>query len=56
MTRLHGDVNEIYSKLPQPTIQAGRAFSASIWEDGRIDAPLREMIRMRSAQMSKCVA
>ena len=54
MTRLSGDIGEIYGKLPGPIIEAWQEFSTAIWTDGRIDAPLRELMRMRSAQLTPC--
>ena len=41
MTRLSGDIGEIYGKLPGPIIKAWQEFSTAIWTEGRIDAPLR---------------
>ena len=56
MTRLSGDIGEIYGKLPAPIIEAWHSFTTAMWRDGRIDAPLRELMRMRSAQITRCFA
>jgi len=40
--------------MPQPIYDAYSAFIKALWRHGRLEAPLREMLRMRSAQLADC--
>lgn len=50
VTVQRGDANA----MPQPIFDGYSAFLKALWRYGRLEAPLREMIRMRSAQLADC--
>ena len=42
-------------ELPAAIAAAYTALIRSLWTDGQLDPPLREMLRMRSAVLANCV-
>ena len=56
MTRLSGkNVQEIRSKMPESIFGAYRELGRALWSDGRLDRPLKELIRLKAADLAKCV-
>lgn len=56
MTRLSGKSSmEIRAKMPKRMFDAYRELSRSIWDDGTLEVTLREMLRLKSAELAKCV-
>ena len=55
MARLTGkSTQEIRSLMPAPILQAWNAFYQTLWQEGRIDHSLREMVRIKSADINDC--
>ena len=55
MARLTGNgTQEIRSLMPAPILQAWNAFYQTLWQEGRIDHSLREMVRIKSADINDC--
>ncbi|MBI2867899.1 MAG: hypothetical protein HYX97_06160 [Chloroflexi bacterium] len=55
MARLTGgSAREIYQKLPAGMYEPFRRFYRALWENGAVEAPLKEMVRLRSAQLNDC--
>ena len=48
-------VARIEKSLPAPITAAYRALVKSLWEHGKLDPQLREMLRLRSAVLANCV-
>jgi hypothetical protein len=56
MTRLSGNnVQEVRSKMPQSIYDASRELGRALWSDGVVDRSLKELIRLKSADLAKCV-
>lgn len=55
MARLSGeDLEAIRRKMPKSMFNAYKAMTRAMWEDGTLDVPLREMLRLKSAELAKC--
>lgn len=55
MSRVSGEnYEEIRRKMPEPMFKAYREMTRAAWQDGTLDAPLREMLRLKSAELAKC--
>ncbi len=40
--------------MPVTMFNAYRELDRAMWEDGTLDVPLREMLRLKSAELAKC--
>jgi hypothetical protein len=55
MARLSGNgPEEIRRKMPESMFNAYKALTRAMWEDGTLDVPLRELLRLKSAELAKC--
>ena len=55
MARISGKtLGEIRRKMPESMFNAYREMDRAMWADGTLDVPLREMLRLKSAELAKC--
>ena len=48
------DVMALRRKMPGPMFDAYRQLARAIWDDSTLDVPLREMLRLKSAELARC--
>ena len=48
-----GDMKEINAQIPG-LLGAYRAMGEALFKEGHLDAPLQEMLRLKSAELAKC--
>lgn len=49
-----GSAREIYAHMPEPLVEGFFTFYRALWDEGNIEAPLKELMRYRSAQLNAC--
>jgi hypothetical protein len=55
MTRIAGDLQQIRGLMPQSMIDAYRELRRAMEVDSSFDVRLRELVRLKSAELSGCV-
>jgi len=56
MARIPGDsLIEIRQKMPKGMFDAQRAMARAMWEEGTLDTTLRELLRLKTAELAGCV-
>ncbi|MSQ25045.1 MAG: hypothetical protein EXR49_02035 [Dehalococcoidia bacterium] len=56
LARISGaSLMEIRRKMPEPMFNAYRDLTHAMWHEGTLDDPLRELLRLKSAELAHCV-
>jgi hypothetical protein len=56
MPRISGDsLLEIRRKMPKGMFEAQLALARAMWEEGTLDTTLRELLRLKTAELAGCV-